>query len=311
MPASAGRGAPLWPYDALMLGVALLFGSSFPFAKLVVGALHPLLFTSGRWLLASLAAFALLAMLRRPLALPPREARAVLYVGVLFFTAFQSSWALALVHVPPGVAAILISTSPIFGALMARLRGRPMPALGWAGLLVALAGVALVINNAFDRWTLDMGSLSGSLWWLANAALWALYAAASEPVIARVGPGRTFAWGALFGSLALAPFAIALGSFRAFAAFDAELWFAFLYTSFGAGALAMLLWAVAQARLGPTRAILYMYLVPVAAVGLSVALRGESLTAPKIAGGLLALAGVALTRRAMAAAQRAGAKAPR
>jgi len=73
----------------------------------------------------------------------------------------------------------------------------------------------------------------------------------------------------------------------------------------------MALWSVAQARLGPTRAILYMYLVPVAAVGLSVVLRGESLTPPKIAGGLLALAGVALTRRAMAAVHKAGASAPR
>ena len=52
-------------------------------------------------------------------------------------------------------------------------------------------------------------------------------------------------------------------------------------------------------RLGVSRVIVCMYLIPVAGVGLSAAFFGDSLTAARVLGGLIVLLGVILTRVAL------------
>ena len=57
-------------------------------------------------------------------------------------------------------------------------------------------------------------------------------------------------------------------------------------------------------RLGVSRVMVYMYLIPVAGVGLSAAFFGDPLTAARVLGGLVVLAGVILTRVALDRAAR-------
>jgi len=52
-------------------------------------------------------------------------------------------------------------------------------------------------------------------------------------------------------------------------------------------------------RLGVSRVMLYMYLIPVAGVGLSAAFFGDPLTWARVLGGLTVLTGVILTRVAL------------
>ena len=57
-------------------------------------------------------------------------------------------------------------------------------------------------------------------------------------------------------------------------------------------------------RLGVSRVMVYMYLIPVAGVGLSAAFFGDPLTTARVLGGLIVLAGVILTRVALDRAAR-------
>jgi len=57
-------------------------------------------------------------------------------------------------------------------------------------------------------------------------------------------------------------------------------------------------------RLGVSRVMVYMYLIPVAGVGLSAAFFGDPLTAARVLGGLIVLLGVILTRVALDRAAR-------
>jgi O-acetylserine/cysteine efflux transporter len=52
-------------------------------------------------------------------------------------------------------------------------------------------------------------------------------------------------------------------------------------------------------RLGVPRVMVYMYLIPVAGVGLSAVIFGDRLTSARILGGLIVLLGVILTRVAL------------
>jgi drug/metabolite transporter (DMT)-like permease len=62
-----------WPGAPLALAAAALFGASTPFAKLLVGTVDPWLL-AGLLYLASGVGLALVALLRRPLGIPSREA---------------------------------------------------------------------------------------------------------------------------------------------------------------------------------------------------------------------------------------------
>ena len=57
-------------------------------------------------------------------------------------------------------------------------------------------------------------------------------------------------------------------------------------------------------RLGVSRVMVYMYLIPVAGVGLSAAFFGDPLTTARVLGGLIVLLGVILTRVALDRAAR-------
>ena len=60
-----------WTGDLITDGAVFLMGSSYPFAKEVLAVMSPLLYGASRYLVASLFLFAMMALTRRPLALPP------------------------------------------------------------------------------------------------------------------------------------------------------------------------------------------------------------------------------------------------
>ncbi|MGE0421517.1 MAG: DMT family transporter [Reyranellaceae bacterium] len=287
--------------DALMLFSVVVFGSSFPFAKPLVMAMDPLLFSSTRALFSAAFLFAVLLASRRPVLLPRREWLPAIGVGLFGFTLFQGSWASALREAPPGVAAIYLATSPIWAAIFARIAGKRMAPTAWIGLVIALIGVFVVVNNDFARIVVRIDSLRPALWWLANAMGWALFVNISAPFVARVGPLRSGAWMSAVGAATLLCIALAWGGdLRAFLRFDIGLWAAFGYMALVVGGLSFLTWNLGLDRLGAPRAMLFMYLVPVAAVCIAAAVFGDPLTAPRIAGGIVVLGGVALTRAGMA-----------
>jgi len=287
--------------DALMLFSVVVFGSSFPFAKPLVTAMDPLLFSATRALTSAVFLFGVLLMSRRAILLPRQEWLTAIGLGLFGFALFQGSWAMALRTAPPGVSAIYMATSPIWAAVFARIAGRHLPALAWIGLLIALLGVFIVVNNHFTRVVVQFDSLGPALWWLANSAGWALFVNVSAPFITRVGPLRSGAWMTMVGASTLLVVALLLGADAAtFLRFDLTLWVAFAYMALVVGGLSFLTWNLGLERLGAPRAMLYMYLVPVAAVCIAAAVFGDPLTAPRIAGGLVVLAGVVLTRAGMA-----------
>jgi drug/metabolite transporter (DMT)-like permease len=287
--------------DALMLFSVIVFGSSFPFAKPLVTAMDPLLFSATRALTSAAFLFVVLLMSRRAILLPRQEWLPAMGLGLFGFALFQGSWALALRTTPSGVSAIYMATSPIWAAVFARIAGRRLPALAWIGLLIALLGVFVVVNNHFTRIVVRFDSLGPALWWLANAAGWALFVNVSAPFIVRVGPLRSGAWMTAIGASTLLIVALMQGAeARAFLRFETSLWVAFVYMALIVGGLSFLTWNLGLERLGAPRAMLYMYLVPVAAVCIAAAIFGDPLTAPRVAGGIVVLAGVALTRAGMA-----------
>jgi drug/metabolite transporter (DMT)-like permease len=297
-------GARPWTGDAMMLVTALLMGSSYPFAKDVLGVMSPLLYSASRYLVASLFLFAVMALMRRSLSLPRRDWVPMLLLSLIGVALFQACWGLAMARSAPSVGSIVMTTTTAFSAIIAWMAGRRLPALGWAGIVIAFAGVVVVVNNSLTRFTVDLGSLDGTLLWMLSAFAWALYVDRCAPYNQRLGALPVMAWTTLLGSLVLLPVSLIFDSLGEFARLDDRLLGFWLYTAIFPVGVAFLGLTAGLERLGVSRVMVYMYLIPVAGVGLSAAFFGDPLTAARVLGGGVVLLGVILTRVALDRAAR-------
>lgn len=290
-PASFGRA------DLCVLFTAFVWGATYPVAKPIVAATDPFLFSGLRYLTAAAILFAVMAATRQSLRIERRDWAALLWLGVLGYTAYQGLWGLALQLTTAAKGAILMSTTPIFGALLASLRGERMSRAAWGGVLLAFAGVVLVVGDGAGASALAAGSLAGDALFLLDSALWALFTTASAPVVARLGPLRTTAYTALLGSALLLPLGLPGALAVDWSAVPPELGWNFAFVAAVAGAGGLLAYLAGLRRLGVARTMVYLYLIPVFAAAIAIALLGERLTLAQVAGGLAVLAGVALARQ--------------
>ena len=287
-----------------MFGTTLLMGSSYPFAKDVLGVMSPLLYSASRYLVASLFLFAMQALMRRPMTLPQRDWVPMILLSLIGVSLFQACWGLAMARSAPSLGSIVMTTTTAFSAILAWLGGRKLPALGWTGIVIAFAGVVLVVNNSLTTLTLSFGSLDGTLLWVLAAFAWALYVDRGAPYNLRLGALPVMAWTTLIGSLVLLPISLVFDSLSEFARLDDRLLGYWLYTAIFPVGVAFLGISAGLDRLGVSRVMVYMYLIPVAGVGLSAAFFGDPLTAARVLGGLIVLLGVILTRVALDRAAR-------
>jgi len=293
-----------WTADLMMFGTTLLMGSSYPFAKDVLAVMSPLLYSASRYLVASLFLFAMLALMRRPMALPRRDWVPMILLSLIGVSLFQACWGLAMARSAPSVGSIVMTTTTAFSAILTWLGGRRLPALGWTGIVIAFMGVVLVVNNSLTTLTLSFGSLDGTLLWVLAAFAWALYVDRGAPYNLRLGALPVMAWTTLIGSLVLLPISLVFDSLSEFARLDDRLLGYWLYTAIFPVGVAFLGISAGLDRLGVSRVMVYMYLIPVAGVGLSAAFFGDPLTAARVLGGLIVLLGVILTRVALDRAAR-------
>jgi O-acetylserine/cysteine efflux transporter len=288
-----------WAGDAVMLVTALLMGSSYPVAKDVLAVMSPLLYSSSRYAIAGLFLLGVIALRRQPLALPRRDWLPILLLSLLGVTLFQACWGYGIARTSPSVGSIVMTTTTAFAALFAWLQGRRLSALGWTGIAIAFAGVLLVVNNSLSRLTVDLGNLEGGAFWLVAAFCWALYVDRSASYTLRLGSLRVVAWTTFLGALVLLAVALSVDSLSEFGRLDDRLLGYWLYTSIFPVGVAYLGIAFGLDRLGVSRVMVYMYLIPVAGVGLAAAFFADPLTFARVLGGLIVLLGVILTRLAL------------
>ena len=282
--------------DLLALAAALAWGGSFTAAKPLVAAIDPVLFAGLRYLVVALLLFAVLALRREVLGVAGRELPALLGLGLLGFALYQALWSYGLHLTTASKASILISTTPLFGAVLGRLRGERLGPLAWFGLVLAFCGIALVVTDG-GLTSFGGGSALGDALFVLNALLWALFTAASAPVVRRLGLVRATAYASLFGGGLLFLGSIPAALRQDWSGLSPDLAWNFLFLTVVAGAGAQLAYYAGLRSLGVARAMVYLYLVPVFGVAIALGLLGESFSAIQAAGAAAVLSGVVLTQR--------------
>ena len=282
---------------SLALGAALttvlLWSSAFVGVRVAGEDLSPGPLTLARLLVGALVLGAVVAARRE--ALPPRrDVPRLALCGLLWFAAYNVLLNAAEQRVDAGTAAMLVNVGPVLIAVLAGLLLREgFPRALVAGCAVAFAG-AIVIGLATRGQSVDAGW--GAVLCVGAAAAYAGAVVAQKPLLERTSALQVTFLACATGVVACLPFAPQLVREAGRASAGTFAWTAYLGVF--ATAVGFTTWAYALRRTTAGKMGATTYLVPPLAILLGWLLLGEAPPALAFAGGVLCLAGVAITRGA-------------
>lgn len=282
--------------DLFLVAAVFAWGINFPIAKYVLQYMDPIVFSATRYLAAAFLLFGLLVFQGVRLRITRQELWLLVVIGLLGITLFQGGWAYGLSLTSASKASVLITTSPIFGALIAAFQGNVPSPKAWLGIFLAFLGVVIVINNSLTSITIGIGSIVGDLLIISASFMWAVYTFVSEPIVSRRGPIFVTAWAMLFGAVILTLIGIPSLLDPQWIYMPGMSWLAWASTTVFGAALAFVWYCAGITRLGITRGMVYSYFIPVIAILTAVLFFDESMTLVQLFGALVVFAGVALTR---------------
>lgn len=301
---TTGTRSPIDPRPVLaVVVVLLLWASAFIAIRAVAGQLSPGPLALGRLAVAAVVLTVVVGRERlrgrRPTLPRGRAWWPVLGYGVLWFAGYTVVLNAAEHHLDAGTAALLVNVGPLLVAVAAGLlfaEGFPRPLV--IGVAIAFVGVLVIAIGGVGGHSDSLGILLG----LITAVLYAAGVLTQKRALRTTDP-LTATWlGAVIGTLATCPFAPAAVHQLSQASPGAVL--ATIYLGVFPTAIAFSLWAYALRRTSAGRTATATLAVPAIVVVLSWLLLHEAPTGWAVIGGVLALSGVAISRRSPRPARR-------
>ncbi|MDR3386509.1 MAG: drug/metabolite exporter YedA [Rudaea sp.] len=267
-----------------LIGVYLLWGSTYLAIRVGLGSYPPFLMASLRFLVAGSLLFAILRW--RGVAMPTmRQWMNCAVCGTLLLGFGNGLVCYAEQTVASGIAAVAVASMPLFAALFAGIYRQWPQRLEWIGLLVGFAGV-VVLNFGGDLRSSPLGALAlvtaAASW--AFGSVWARRQDMPHPVMSTAAQ-------MLCGSVVLG-FAGWIGGehFTAMPSLDATLAVGYLVVAGSLLGFSAYIYLLHHVR--PALATSYAYVNPPVAVLIGVLLGGESVRPLDVAGMVVILAGV-------------------
>lgn len=285
------RASSFLPYLALM-GTVVFWGLSFVSSKTILNAgVPPMTMAFSRFLIASVLLQVLLrirepsARLRRPDILPLMASG---FFGVTVYFFFESR---GIRLTSASNASLIIATIPVFtvlAELVFRRKGISLPQ--WGGVLLSVAGVWIITRKPGEA--AAAVPILGDLMMLGACLSWVVYISLSRDLHNRLSSLAITAWQAVFGTLFLAP--IALAEYPQWVPIGPATAANILYLAVFCSSLGNFLYVYALSRLGPIAVSPSVNLIPVVGVLGGVILLREPLSLLQAAGGVVIVTGVVI-----------------
>ena len=290
---AVGTAASIW--GTLGLFAKILYAEGVSFEALVAVR------ASLGW-----AAMLLFVLLRRgagSLRVVRRDLLFLFPLGILGIGAFYWLYFFTVRESTVGTAAILLYSSPAFVALLAWIfLKETLGLLRLLALTLTFGGIFLVVGG-YDPGTLEVSPLVLTAG-LLSGLTYGLYSIFGKPMAGHLEPAVILSYALGFGSLLLV--LAALPTFYTLVGLSSRSYALLFMLAVVHTALAFGLYTVGLKRLDAGQAAIVATVEPVVAGAIGVVLLGEKLTALKVIGALLVLAGAALAQVSLEKASRGG-----
>jgi drug/metabolite transporter (DMT)-like permease len=280
-----------WVFPGLFV---LLWSTGFVGAKLGLAYAEPATFLVVRFLIVIAILLPLCLLMRAPWPAQGSEWLHMALAGALIQAGYLGGVFLSLHHgMPAGVSALITGLQPILAAVLSGwILGERTNARQWLGLLLGIAGVALVVH---EKWVLEgVGVLATALSVLALASI-SLGAVWQKRFCSRVDLRTGAAIQFVAAALVLAPYALLFETHAVVWSPTLVLVMAWLVFALSLGAVFLLFWLIRHGA--ATKVASLMYLVPPCTALVAWPLFGETYTAYSAAGMALAILAVWLVSR--------------
>jgi drug/metabolite transporter (DMT)-like permease len=266
----------------------VVWASAFAGIRAGLRAYSPANLAILRFLVASLvlAVYAGIAHFRRP---EFRDLPGLALTGLIGITFYNLALNYGETRVTAGAASLLIASVPIWTALAARFwLHEKLTAIGWIGVFVSFAGVALIASGEGAGIRLSPQALII----LAAAITSAGYMILQKHYLGRYSALEFTAYSIWFGTALMLPFGT--GLMHTMRAAPASATLAVIYLGVFPGALAYVAYAyiLSHGAAGHTSTVLYV--IPIVAIGIAWIWLGEVPKPISLVGGVVALGGVVL-----------------
>ncbi|WP_045215004.1 DMT family transporter [Desulfonatronovibrio magnus] len=249
---------------AFALGATMIWSGNFIVARGLNEAVNPATLAMLRWLTACLALFPLAGpgmwksrniVIKHFGYLAAASLLGVTLFNTLIYVAAHTSTALNL--------SLIATSTPIFIIIFARIfLSEKITAARAGGVLFAVSGVVLLITRADLSVLLSLSFAGGDLWMIMAAVIFGAYSILIRKKPEEVSQGVFLMSTFLLGLIMLLPWAGWEMAIHGAPTFTLEVIGSILYIGIGASLISFYLWTGAIARIGPSRAGIIYYSLP-------------------------------------------------
>jgi drug/metabolite transporter (DMT)-like permease len=275
----------------LLLFVVLTWGANYGIIKSALQDFSPVLFSAIRFTLCGLLVLLVTYKWEKRITIQRKDLNKVAWVGILGIGVYQTLWSVGLSLTSASNSALILSTTPLWGALYVQLYQKEF--IGkkqYLYMLLSLFGVMLIILKPTARLHFSLDTLMGDLLTLVAAFFAAVFFSAwSKPLLKIYSPMRLMGYCMIIGSLILwlgvpfFPIPVALSQI------SAKSWWALGYAILFSGIIGHVSYYGGIERLGVTRSMVYLYFVPLWVMLFNYLWMGERIFPQQILGGILIL----------------------
>jgi drug/metabolite transporter (DMT)-like permease len=284
--------------ELVMMLHSVLSAGTYLFAKRALLELSPFEVALARFTLAG-AIYAVL-LLRFPRKVTRADLLRLTVLGFIAIPLNQGLFLYGLSLTTPGHAALLYAMTPVFVFVLAILRGEERSSR-WksAGIATAFSGAAVVLlaRGQFSGQVDAPSALLGDVLVLLAVVAWAVYAVWGRPYAVRYGVVTTTGITIVIGTLLYLPVGVFFSRAADFRALSAVGWGSIAYLVVLTSVVSYLLYYWALAREDASRVAIWSNTQPVLTALLAWMVSGDRFTPSFVVGGLLVIAGVAMTQQ--------------
>ena len=301
--------------DALLLLMAIIWGTNYSIVKSAFRELDPQAFNACRMVLASSIFLAVIASFRRrpalarlsrtrsdawatvlhtPAALTRRDWLELVVLGLVGHCCYQYCFIGGLALTSVANSSLMLAATPVVIALASAALGLDrVSGLHWIGAALSMAGIYYVVGRGL---AVGSDTIAGDLLMIAAVCCWAAYTLGSRRLMERHSPVGVTGLSMAIGTALYVPLVWPHLRGVQWTAVSGRTWAAVIFSALLALVVAYTIWYAAVREIGGARTAVYSNVIPIVAMLTAVEFLGEPLGPRKLIGAATVIGGVALTR---------------